>query len=232
MIITSMNKGFSALIIILLILFVGTTFAGGFIAYQQIVSRKKIEAQEVKTPEEIPGDEIDNWKTYTSEELALSIKYPPNWTWKQFPLEETDGTPNVVFGNKETAPLFSAYVEVEDTNSIQILRFQKSSLQGFFNPLNQYGQGRVIELAGEEGRQFDEPLVSPDQPGVSYLTTLVERSDDLFVIEGNLIGEFEGFGVTFRESKEKLKEIYNKMLLSLKFTELEEQEETKPPKNL
>lgn len=151
------------------------------------------------------------WRIYTNDTFGYSVEIPSAWGWREFPIEETDGIPNVVFSNTTTISSLQRYVNVEDINNVQILKLStKFSFETFLNSLG-WDNGRSVTVANLEAQQFERPFYN-EQPGGVYVTTLVKRNKDIFVIAGNFVPP--AFSAD-QKSADELRIIYNKMLASM-----------------
>ena len=154
------QKGFAHLILIVVILVVGLG-TGGYFIYQNLQTKRELPPQqEIPTPAPTdnpttisPVDELTfeqdqmlDWKTYKSEEMSFSIKYPQDLS-----LNFEDSRP---FFGYPVENGYQIYFNTEEGNNIHeaIARSKESIVR--FGSLSEMTSLEEIEMSGYSGFTF------------------------------------------------------------------------------
>lgn len=202
MIKSSLNKGLSAPIVILLILLIGIILAGGFIAYQQLVLQKEIEKPEEGTEDETAVRKIYGLNLKTTK-LAIILE-----DYKVLDIVFSPDGRNVAYVarvKKARGELFDIKYFVV-VNKTEGRAYDEVSLSPIFSPDGKYlayiakegkitKKGRekiflvinnIVDKISEEILIFEgmplvlNPIFSPDSKKIAYLTA--KKRDQWIVV--------------------------------------------------
>ena len=169
----------------------------GLMGYALTKKQTRVEAPEVKTPDEIIEDEIADWQTYRNEEFGFEIKYPEEWNYNGGPLP-------YMFYFGESGGIYDHQVGIKVE--------EDSSLEKFYKDVHQNCKKTFVD--SKEGLKCEGRNWVETERGVeaNYFVNYIYVE-----IESN--GKFYLFSV-FASDKflDRIKN-FNQMLSSFKFIE-------------
>lgn len=164
-----MQKGFSAVLILIGVLILGLAVIGGFAIGRQSPAAKVQPQQSPSSvvvqvsPSPSIADETANWKTYTSNKFGIEFKYPNDWLVKE------TGSINVYpksFNNKDERSVIE-FGSVDNPNKLSLSDFQKEAYKNDrvgLPPLYYSPSDKPFEIGGATGFQHTPCGADGTQP--------------------------------------------------------------------
>lgn len=160
------------------------------------------------TSTQAPTGDIENWKTYRSEEYGLKFKYPSNWKESPRQPTETDPVQEIQDGRR----IFSFFF----TNRINYNNETGKPFKDLQEYANMPYAGKLVYVGGQEGMQY------LPRAGSEHIYEVIFFSKDLKDI-------FTIKLITNTKTEEQIQEgqkIFNQILSTFRFLDENENEQT------
>ena len=131
---------------VVLIVCIGTVM--GLMGYALTKKQTRVEAPEVKTPDEIVEDETDDWQTYRNKLWGIEFKYPDD---REISIKDLEGQINIsIYTNKKLNYTNNLYFNPSAIDSENIVDFE--SLKNYLN--NNNSDSDIIIFENKNGINF------------------------------------------------------------------------------
>lgn len=224
-------RGFALIAILVVVaLLIGV---GGTVAYFKLFQKpapspSPASVTQSPTPNETVYTEESrsaNWKTYTNQKYSFSLKYPVDWTFKEY--REGEFIPNYVGNIQPLAALFLKPISEKEPRSIvgptgEIVRSTFGEINIFITKSSKSIEAEADNLSPSEiianGPKGD--LMVAGVPAKRGFGFGLYSTESVLLKQGDILFTFNVFRDQLGEaglSKEKKKEIFNQILSTFRF---------------